>query len=93
MADKITEGTILAIGLEYEGVSSEGPKTKTAYVKVPNPKSNLTEQQIRTVALQLISGEGAILRDAEGDDFDSDTAIVTAYTEYEKKIEYDLGLD
>lgn len=93
MANKITEGTILAIGLEYEGVTSEGPATKTAYVKIPNPKNNLTEQQIKNVAMQLISGEGAILRDAEGDDFDTETAIVTAYTEYEKKVEYDLGLD
>lgn len=90
MADKITEGNTLAIGLEYESLEQ---KIKTAYIKVPSPRSNLTEQQIRTVALQLISGEGAILRDAEGDAFDSDTAIVTAYTEYEKKTEYDLGLD
>lgn len=93
MADKITEEKILAIGLEYEGVTSEGPKTKTAYVKIPNPKTNLTEQQIKNVAMQLISGEGAILRDAEGDDFDTETAIVTAYTESVKKTVIDIGIE
>lgn len=91
MADKITEGTILAIGLEYADVSAD--KIKTAYVKVPNPKNNLTEQEIKTVAQQLINGDGAILRDANGAPFDSETAIVTAYREYTKTIEYDIGVE
>lgn len=90
MADKITEGTILAIGLEYESLEN---KIKTAYVKVPNPRNGLTEQEIKTAMKQLISGEGAILRDAEGDPFDSETAIVTAYKEYTKTIEYDIGVE
>lgn len=90
MADKITEGTVLAIGLEYESLEN---KTKTAYIKIPNPRNGLTEQQIRDTAQQLISGEGAILRDAEGDPYDSATAIVTAYKEYTKTIEYDIGVE
>lgn len=91
MADKITEGTILAVGLEYESLEN---KIKTTYVKVPNPKNDLTEALIKQIFNEkIIGGPSPILRDAEGDAFDTDTAVLTAYTEYEKKIEYDLGLD
>lgn len=95
MADKITEGNSLAIGLTYDYTNPDDQviKTRNTYIKVPNPRSGLTEQQIRTVAAQLIAEDGGIIRNAEGGTYDSSTAIFTAYTEYEKKIEYDLGLD
>lgn len=95
MADKITEGNSLAIGLQYDYTNPEDEviKTRTTYIKVPNPKSNLTAQQIKTVAAQLIAEDGGIIRNAEGGTYDSSTAIFTAYTEYEKKIEYDIGVD
>lgn len=95
MADKITEGNSLAIGLQYDYTNPDDEviKTRTTYIKVPNPKTGLTKQQIQTVMAKLISEDGGIILNAEGGTYDSSTALFTAYTEYEKKTEYDLGLD
>lgn len=89
MADKNTEQRILAIGLEYE----KDGANKTAYIKIPNPRNNLTEQQIKEATQKLLDGAEPILRSTTGAPLDSSTAIVTAYTEYVKTTEYDIGVE
>jgi len=94
MADKITEGTILAIGFEYTG---DDEQKRTTYLKIPNPKGSvMTESWIKQQAQQLISGENPILLpnpDYTSDPFDSSTAIFTAYTENTRTIDYDIGIE
>lgn len=93
MADKITTENILAIGFEY--TDSETAKAKTVYLKVPNPKNNLTEQEIKDTARGLISDNSThpILLTPQGEPFDSATAIATAYTEITTKRELDIGIE
>lgn len=91
MADKITEGTILAVGVEY--TNAEG-NNKNIYLKVPNPKNNLTEETIKNlVTNQLIGGNNPIFIPPDEGTLDSDTAVFTAYKEYTKTIEYDIGVE
>lgn len=89
MADKVTEQKILAIGLEYEKDGS----ARTAYIKIPNPRNNLTETQIKEATQKLLEGAEPILRSTTGAPLDSATAIVTAYTENVKTTEYDIGIE
>lgn len=88
MADTVTTTKTLAIGFEY--VDSETAKTKTAYLKIPNFKTSLTETQIKNAAQNLISGENPILKDPQDKNFDTATAIATAYTETVETTELDL---
>lgn len=90
MADTISTENTLAIGFEY--TDSETNTTKTTYFKVPNPKDNITESQIRQAAQQLISSATPLLLDKNANPFDTSTAIATAYTETTTKRELDIGL-
>lgn len=95
MADKITETNTLAVEIEYSHTDSETQETanKKATLKLPNYKSNLTEQAIKTAVSQAIYNPG-VLMDAYGAPFETQTSVIaTAYTEYEKKTEYDIGVD
>ncbi len=87
MADKVTVTNILAVGIEYP--DPETGATKTAYIKLPKPKSNLTEQQIKTNVLPLIRD---VLNDVHNNGFDTATAIATAYTEDQTTTELDIGI-
>ena len=88
MSDKVTTSDILGVGLEY--MDTETLKAKTTYLKIPNPKDNLTESQIKTAVTNLISGENPILLTTQGETFDSATAITTAYRETQEIIEIDI---
>jgi len=93
LADKVTVTKTLGIGYEY--LDSETQKTKTVYLKVPNPKDNLTESQIKTAALNFITGEDPVFlppENAEGP-FETATAIATAYREEIQTTNYDIGVE
>lgn len=89
MADSTTSTFILGVGLEYE--DTETAKTKTTYLKIPNPKDDLTEQQIKTAVHTLIDGENPVLLDSYGNAFNSNTAIATAYTETQEVIDIEIN--
>lgn len=85
MADKITENAILGIGVEY--TDSEAKK-KTAYVKVPNPRSGVTETQIKTAMQNYLTGNVFV-----DENYDPLTGAVvsTAYKETTRRTDYDIG--
>ena len=87
MADSIKSSNELNIGLDYLDVG-EVTTTKTVYVKVPNPKANLTGTEIRNAAESFINQQ--IVKDPQGEPF-STTSIATAYTVREQKIDIDLN--
>lgn len=91
MATTITTTNTLGIGLEYYDPHDD--RNKTVYVKVPNPKAELTEQAIKAAAVTLINGENPILLDKWGSPFDSNTAVETAYIENQERIEVDTGYE
>lgn len=88
MADTITTTNILGVGLEY--VDDETQRTRTTYLKLPNPKSDLTEQQIKAGVLTLIDGTEPILKDINGNAFNTETAIATSYFEDQEIIDMDI---
>lgn len=91
MADKIKEGTIIAVGVEY---TNEEDKKKNVYVKIPNPKNNVTEEQIKSIFQeQIIGGATPLFIPPDGGTLDSDTAVFTAYREYTREVEYDIGVE
>lgn len=91
MADTITTAKTLAVGMEY--ISTETEKTKTVYLKIPDPKTGLTESTVREYAGKMISGANPILLNPDGEPFDTATAIVTAYTENVQTQELDIGVE
>lgn len=91
MADKITETYTLGIGFQWH--DREKDADKITYMKLPNPMSGLTKQQIVSAAQTLLTGEEPILRDAYGDELDSATAVYTAYTESVRQTEFDIGIE
>lgn len=87
MADTIKSTHELDIGLDY--IDDEG-KEKTAYIKIPNPKTNLTESTIRTQMTTFINA--GIIKDPNNEPLSS-TSIGTAFTVDETKIDIDLDGD
>lgn len=91
MADQITETKILGVGIRNtNGYDSDNP-AKIQYIKIPNPKDALTEQQIKTAVQVGLTAELYI--DNEGQTYSSDSKIVTAYTEYQTVTAVDIGVD
>ena len=93
MADTVSTSIILGIGVEY--TDTETQKAKTTYLKIPNPKNNLTEQEIKDAAKLLVIGDEnntyePLLLTSQGERF-SETAILTAYREEQEIIELDIG--
>lgn len=89
MADSITNSNILGIGIDW--YDTEEDKAKTAYLKIPNPKNSLTEQEIKSAVGTLLTNR--ILNDAKGNALETETTIIsTAYTEEQEVIEIDIGL-
>ncbi len=88
MADSITSSSELAIGLDYTITENEQTKNRTTYLKVPNPKTNLTESEIKTAMNTFINQQ--IILDPDGKAF-STTSVGTAYTQNETKIDIDLN--
>lgn len=95
MADKITITNILAVGIRYTSDYTTDKKS-TIFMKLPNPQSNLTEQQIKNVFTPLLTTQegqgGAFLTAPTDENFDSSASVHTAYTEYQKVVDIDLGL-
>lgn len=83
MADTIKSSSELAVGLDY----TDGEKTKTIYLKIPNPISNPTQSTIKTQVGNFIAQQ--ILNSPSGEPF-STTSIGTAYTLDEEKIDIDI---
>lgn len=93
MADIVTNSNILGVGLEY--TKTDDGNKKTIYLKIPNPRQELTEALIKEKINLIINGQGTanpILLTPDGQTFDSSTAIVTAYTETSEKIDFDIGV-
>lgn len=90
MADTNTSTVTLGVGLEY--TDTETQKTKTVYLKMEDPKTNLTEERVKTAVQNLISGEAPILLTPDEEKFDTATAIATAYIERIEKTEFDIGV-
>lgn len=88
MADTIKSTHELDVGLDYYDALSG--KEKTAYIKIPNPKANLTESTIRTQMTTFINA--GIIRDPNDEPLSS-TSIGTAFTVDETKIDIDLDGD
>lgn len=90
MADKITTTNILGVGLTY---TDSDAKEKTVYLKLDNPKTGLTESDVRTHVMPALTGENPLFLTPEENPFDTTTAILTAYTEQTTKTEYDIGVE
>lgn len=95
MADKVTEETVLGIGVEYVRVAGDkAGDTKTTYFKLPSPKGALSEALIRQVTEPLLTVQGEnttpFWTDPDTGEAMSDAKILTAYTEWKREIEYDL---
>lgn len=100
MADKITDEYNLVIGLTqyWEPTTPDARNyTKhTNFIKVPNPKNNLTPSQIRNAALTLITGSQPLILKMPPDfgdaaKFDPVRAVQTAYNERVRKIDFDIS--
>lgn len=91
MADKYTETKILGIGIRNKNGYDEDNPAKTQYIKIPNPKDTLTEQQIKTAVQVGLTAELYI--DDKGQTYSSDSKIVTAYTEYQSITAVDIGVE
>ena len=92
MADKITQSVILGVGIKYLAVVDieEGTtKDKTTYIKVPNPRSGITENQIKTAMQNYLTGN--IFLDPRAAEPLENASIDTAYTEITKTTDYDIG--
>lgn len=85
MANKVTEASILGIGIEY--TDAEGKK-KTAYIKTPNPRENVTETQIKTAMQNYLTGN--VFVDENLDPL-TGASVSTAYKETTRRTDYDIG--
>lgn len=91
MADRIETSSTLSIGIKNTNGYDEENPAKIQYIKVPNPKVDLTEEQIKTAAQTGITNR--IYIDDKGVVYASDSKIVTAYTEYQTITVVDIGVD
>lgn len=91
LADSVTNTRILAVGFEY--TKQDDGTQKTVYLKIYNPKTNLTEAGIKENVAALISGTNPLLKTPDSQTFDTDTAIVTAYTESVERTDFDIGVN
>lgn len=85
MADTVTTSSVLGITLN-NSVNDENARNQT--LKIPNPKTNVTETQIKDVANSMLNAE--MLTDNNGYNYTSDSEIVTAYTEFSTVTVYDI---
>ena len=92
MADSITTSSYLSIGIRNTAsqYDEENP-AKIQYIKLPNPKVGLTEEQIKTAVQPGI--EAQLYIDDKGVVYASDSKIVTAYTDYQTVTSVDIGMD
>lgn len=91
MADRETLSKTLAVGIKNTNGYTEDNPAKVQYIKIPNPKDVLTEQQIKTAVQTGLTAELYI--DDKGVVYASDSKIVTAYTDYQTVLAVDIGMD
>lgn len=91
MADTITTSSYLSIGIKNTNGYDEENPAKMQYIKLPNPKVGLTEQQIKTAVQPGI--EAQLYIDDKGVVYASDSKIVTAYTDYQTVTSVDIGME
>lgn len=84
MADKVTQTKTLGVGIQHGGTTTQ----TTTYIKIPNPKQNLNESQIKT-AVQLYISSG-ILGNTDGGTL-INPVVKTAYTETVETTDLDIG--
>lgn len=90
MADKVTNTNIIGVGLEYTK-QADGSQ-KTVYLKMTNPRTDLTEATIKEKVNIFIGGNEPIFLTPDGQHFDTETAITTAYTETVQRTDFDIGV-
>lgn len=86
MADSISSSNSLNITMEYYDVTAM--KNKNIVLKVPNPRNNITETEIKNAMHNFIGAE--VVKDPFGNAF-SDSSVTTASTVVETKISLDVG--
>lgn len=91
MADKETVTKIVGIGIRNTNGYTEDAPAKVQYIKVPNPKDNLTEQQIKSAVQTGLNAQLYI--DDKGAVYASDSKIVTAYTDFQTVLAVDIGVE
>lgn len=87
MADTVSASNNLSVGIEY--INSEDGAKKTGYIKIPNPKSNLTEQQIKNQVGAVITNN--VLIDEYDEPVTDTSKILTAYTTAQTIRNLDIG--
>lgn len=98
MADKTTTTNNLVISVEStRTVGDKAGQKRTINFKLPNPRNNLTEQQIKTATTPLLTVQGnnstPFWTDPDTGTAMSDAQIASAYTEIVTTVEYDIGVD
>lgn len=88
MADTVTASSYLGITLN-NSVNNENARNQT--LKVPEPKTNLTEQQIKTVINDALTNQ--ILIDNDGTTYTNESEVVTAFTEFSTVRVLDIGIE
>lgn len=92
MADKETITKTLAVGIQNKSSAyDELNPAKTQYIKLPNPKDQLTEQQVKSAVQTGLNYELWI--DSKGETYSSDSRITTAYTEFQSVRAVDIGVE
>lgn len=91
MADKETVTKIVGVGIRNTNGYDEENPAKIQYIKVPNPKDNLTEQQIKSAVQTGLTAQ--IYLDDKGVVYASDSKIVTAYTDFQTVLAVDIGVE
>lgn len=81
-ADTISSDDILALGFKRSDDSIQ-------YIKLQNPKSNLTESEVKT-AMQYLT-DNSILLDSKDNTVFTSTSIYTAYTQTTTTQNLDIG--
>lgn len=88
MADTITTQNRLYIGLTDEASAETNNTTaKTTLMYLPNPKTSLTESQIKTAINSALSV--GLFLDQYGNPYPSETSIATSYQQSVYSVAFD----
>ncbi len=91
MADQETITKSLSVAVKNTNNYTEENPAKTQYIKIPNPKDNLTEEQVKNAIQTGFNSQLYI--DDKGEVYASDSKIITAYTEISSVISVDIGVE
>lgn len=93
LADKETRTNTLVVGVQNTNAEAydESNTAKTQYIRLPNPKTNLTEEQIKNAVQTGLTDE--IWLDNKDVVYATDSKITTAYTEHQSILAVDIGVE